>query len=143
MKEAVYTVDEYHDGPLAGFADFDGTLHHYRREFDYDADAYSDIFSLTPIADEVLPLVQERWELWLRWRTAFRAQETTIETRPALPADRRRYEELDGLIWQGLTANESRAVRARGNFHATEARVEWTRLCDGETGPARSNEPPE
>jgi hypothetical protein len=141
MNEAVYTVDDYYDGPLAGFADFGGKPHHYRRQFDHAADEYSDIFRLTPIADDVLPFVKEQWDLWLKWQTAFHAKETTIETHPALPQDRQRYEELKQAVGREVAANESRAVRARGKFHPTGDQVDWARLPDDESGPARANAP--
>lgn len=34
MAEKVYTVDDYHDQPILGTADFQGSPHYYTRIFD-------------------------------------------------------------------------------------------------------------
>jgi hypothetical protein len=133
MEEAVHTVNDNWDGPVAGFADFEGKPHHYEREFDYDVDEYGDIYRLTPIADDVLPLVMEKWEIWLRWRGAFYAGHTTIETHPVLPEERPRYEELDRLVRREIDQQKSRSFRARGYFRRNG--VEWIGVVsDSEDG---------
>ena len=142
MKEVVDTIWAYHDQPRMGVAHFDGGPHYYEREFDDAADEYSDVYSLIPISEPTFGLVMERWQIWLRWKAAFDASETTIETHPALPHERARYDELDQVIRQEIAANRPMAVPARAAFERKGDRVEWTRLPDDDLQqPSASNSP--
>jgi hypothetical protein len=131
MKEVVDTIWLYHDQPRTGVAHFDGRPHYYEREFDDAAQEYTDVYSLTPISDPIFGLVMEKWQIWLRWKAAFRANETTLETHPALPQERPRYDELDQAIQREIAANRSMVLRALGDFDRKGDRVEWTKLPDG------------
>lgn len=84
MSDPIYTVDFFHDRPIEGFANFEGDPHHFKCEFDHDADEYSDVYCLTPISAATLRLVLERWQIWLRWNAAFWAGETLIGYTPSI-----------------------------------------------------------
>src|SRR5579863_2362436 len=113
MSDTVYVVDLFHDRPIEGFANFEGSPHHFRCEFDHDADEYSDVYCLTPISAATLQLVVERWQIWLRWNAAFRAGETSLDTHPALPNENARYDELKKAVCQALKDSETAVYRAR------------------------------
>ena len=129
--EDVYTVTEYHDGPRGGVADFDGAPHVYR-SISLDADERAqdeDRFELSPAAPDVLELALEDRAIWLRWREAFDAGRTTVETHPALPADARRHADIAAVLRRALAIDPARRRVARGEFR--------------ERAPARTDLPPD
>ena len=79
-------------------------LHYYERQFDVGADEWSDTYWLTPIDAETFALAMEAWEIWRRWETAFHQGQTTLPTRPALPQDRARSDELAAILLQRLNS---------------------------------------
>ena len=123
--EAVHTITDHYDGPVRGIANFRGTPHYYERQFDDDADEWSDIYWLTPIDDETFVLAMEAWQIWRRWQMAFHQNQTTLATHPALPADRARADELTEALNHRLVVDERRALAARGKFEHSNDRVAW------------------
>jgi hypothetical protein len=115
-KERVYSVFDYWDGPIQGVADYAGNPHYYHRFFDKAADEYSDIYSLVALDQETTDCLAEQWIIWRRWETAFHAKRTTLETHPALPEDRNRYEELYAMSERKLQECSSTAFNAKGQF---------------------------
>jgi hypothetical protein len=137
--ERVHTVTERYDGPVRGIADFRGRPHYYERQFDAEADEWSDIYWLTPIDPETFALAMEAWEIWRRWETAYHEKRTTLATHPALPEDRARSDELATILDQRLVIDRRCASVAEGRFEwNTEAgawgplRVKWRPHVDGE-----------
>ena len=63
--QIVHAVQDYYDGPIEGFAEFEDAPHHFKCQFDDDADKYSGVYYLTPISADTLHLVIEnsisRW----------------------------------------------------------------------------------
>jgi hypothetical protein len=77
----------------------------------------------------LLPLIEERQAIFLRWKRAFRAQNTTLDTHPALPEERARYEELSKTIGP-IRVDAKRAVSVRAAFRNINVdglgtEVEW------------------
>lgn len=136
MSDPVYAVDLIHDRPIEGFASFEDGPHHFKCEFDEDADEYSDVYCLSPISVATLQLVLDRWQIWLRWNAAFRANETSLDTHPALPNERARYNELNEAIDQALKGSETTASWARAKFLPDET-AEWTRVTSRRVTDAR------
>ena len=136
MGEPVHTIYDYFDQPLRGIADFEGKPHHYEREFDETADDFTDVFRLTPISESIFKLAMEKWQIWSRWLVAFQAGTTTIDSHPALPAERPRYEELQRLVDEHIANARTHMIRARGRFAVSADRsdnprnfeVEWLSL---------------
>ena len=133
--ERVYTINDYCDCPRLGVADFEGKPDIYKCRFDEVEGEWSDEFLLSAIAPDLLALVLEDWEIWLRWERAFHAGETTIKTHPTLPQDRVRHEALKGLIGNRLTdpLGEARKVKAcfrNASSDATEPEVEWLPISE-------------
>jgi len=140
--ERVLTMTDYYDGPRAGIAALDGVPHFYESEWADREDLDTDVFTLSPVPEDVLPLALEDWLIWRRWEVAFHRGEATQETHPALPADRARHDELVGLLTGRMEVDLTRAIRASGEFrwrpdlnesglgfHPLE--VEWTILEHG------------
>jgi len=134
--ERVHTMTDYYDGPRGGIAEFEGVPHFYESECDESADNYASTFRLSPIAPDLLALALEHRAIWDRWWTAFHTGRATEETRPALPADRARHDELHEILKQRLKIDRRRYVRARGTFRTVHGwrgeglaptEVEWER----------------
>ena len=119
--ERVYTMTDYYDGPRGGIASVNGRPHVYTSIFDSSEDEYSDVFELRLVDDTTLQLALEDWEIWLRWEDAHRAGVASLETHPALPADRLRHDEIAPILAARLAALTSPAVRARAEFRPTPA----------------------
>ena len=114
--EAVFTVDDYYDGPRGGVANFRGVPHFYECIFDEKSDDYSDSYLLISMSEEVFKAALENWEMFLRWRKAFDSGDVSLETHPALPRDRSRYEETKRTLDQAMESGRHKAIRVRGEF---------------------------
>jgi hypothetical protein len=114
--ERVYTVNEYYDGPRAGFADFDGVPHAYVSQWNAELDDWDEFFTLRPVSADLLALALEDWAIWARWERAYRAGETTQTTHPALPADAERLAILEPIIEQALTFEPPDGFSATAEF---------------------------
>lgn len=125
--ERVYTMTDYYDGPRRGIADFDGRPHLYTSHFEDMLDGYSDSFELQPIDDATLQLALESWAIWLRWDDAFHAGEVTLDTHPALPADRARHDELDPVLEATFAALPRGVVYATASFRPSEGHTDGGR----------------
>ena len=95
--DKIYTVDDYYDGPVSGVADLNGKPHYYECIFDEETDEYSKVYRLSPISENTLRLVQEQWDIWLRWNETFKDGKIKISTHPALPEDEERCSEIEAL----------------------------------------------
>lgn len=129
--EAVFTVSEYYDGPRGGLANFRGIPHIYECVFDQQHDAYSDSFLLMPVGPEILAAAMTNWKIFLKWREAFDAGQTTLATHPALPEDKARYDETRKRLEVAISLAKPGAIRARASFEilgeATASRDVHTR----------------
>src|SRR5258708_2685808 len=81
--DRVHTVNDYYDGPRLGIADVDGVPHIYEAEFDYSTDEFGDTYFVSPVDENLMALVLEDWEIWLRWNSAFKRGNASAETHPA------------------------------------------------------------
>ena len=124
--EIVYTITDWYDGARGGVADFNGKPHYYECQFDDATDYYSAIYFLQPLDRETFLLALEDWQIWLRWDAAFKQRQATIETHPALPADRERHNELSRLLTDRLVIGAGH-IKATGDFkHGEPTLVKWT-----------------
>lgn len=121
MFEIVHTVTDYYDGPRCGIADLDGAPHLYEAEWREESGNYADTFLLTPIDAETLALALEDWTIWRRWEDAFRRGLADQSSHPALPSDRTRHEQLQGLLRGRLMTDAGRAVRKCGEFRTCQS----------------------
>ena len=126
--QRVYTVNEYYDGEVFGLADFGGQPHAYDREWDTNANEYGSHFLLAPVEPDLLALVLEDWEIWLRWQAAYIQKLATHETHPALPEERERHEALQVLMGDRLEAKRCGALRVSGKFRYRDGitEVRWS-----------------
>jgi len=114
--ETVFTVSEYYDGPRGGLASFHGVPHIYECIFDEKSEVYSDWYLLMPVGPELLTAAMINWKIFLKWRAAFDAGQTTIDTHPALPEDKPRYQENRKTLEQAIALAKPQALRVRGEF---------------------------
>lgn len=133
--EQVYTMTDYYDGPRCGMADFLGRPHLYRSlwaDIDHERD---DVFELFPVDQGIFELALEDWEIWRRWRAAFDHGEVSVDSHPALPADRKRHEEIDKVLKPKLAAFNDSDTTVTGEFEwpkldyrlqGAPGRVRWT-----------------
>lgn len=132
MKEPVYTITDWYDGPRRGVANFEGNPHSYEclwyAGIDTSSDELPGYYLLTPLDAETYQLALEDWAIWERWEAAFAAGTTTQATHPALPEDRTRHDEIEQLLLTKLVANPHSCRRARGEFSYDGGKpfVEWT-----------------
>ena len=129
VRDRVYTVNDYYDGPRLGIADVDGVPHIYEAEFDDSSDEYGDTYFVSPVDESLLALVLEDWEIWLRWDSAFKRGAVSVESHPALPQDRERHEALKIAIGNRLRVDRAHAKYLKARFetsrHDGGAIVEW------------------
>ena len=124
--EIVHTITNWYDGARGGVADLNGKPHYYECQFDDATDDWSAIYFLEPLDRETLVLALEDWQIWLRWNSAFKEHKATIETHPALPADRERHDELSRLLADSLVIGSGH-IKATGDFKYGEPTlVKWT-----------------
>lgn len=132
--DRILTVHDYYDGPRLGIAEHNGIPHIYEAEFDYNADEYAETYFLSPIAEDLLALILEDWQIWLRWDKEFKAGRVDRETHPALPSDRANHERLASLIGDRLKTDPLSRKRYKAHFFRSGpgpistwygARVEW------------------
>ena len=127
--DRVYTVNDYYDGPRLGIADVDGVPHIYEAEFDHSSDEYGDTFFVSPVDEGLFALVLEDWEIWLRWNSAFKRGDVSVESHPALPGDRERHEVLRIAIGDRLRVDRTQATYMKARFgtspHDGSTIVEW------------------
>lgn len=131
--DQIYTIHKYYDGPELGISDYRGKLQIYERRFDEERDDYSSRFLLSPIDPELLSLVLEDWEIWLRWDSAYRQGNVTIKTHPALPEDRQRHEALSKLIGDRLKVDSEHCFSKWARFKS--GKVQWV---DSPTEPPKA-----
>jgi hypothetical protein len=115
-RDRVLTVHDYYDGPRLGVTELNGVPHIYEAEFDYGADEYAATYFLSPIAEELLALVLEDWQIWLRWEKENKAGRAAPETHPALPSDRAKHEQLLALIGDRLKTDPQSRKRYKATF---------------------------
>lgn len=116
--ERAYTVVDYYNGPRRGIADYQGQPHVYERIFDESKDDYSESFRLAPLNAEAFRLAMEDWAIWQLWERAYHAGETDMSTHPALPNERERHKELEGLLADLLVIDSAKAVTRIAHFEA-------------------------
>jgi len=130
MGDRIFTADLFDDRPVEGFASLAGDPHHFKCEYDYIEDEYTEIYRLTPVSAATLGLARERQQISLRWNAAVRAGEISSQGPPALPQERARYEALEAAIARALDAARDRAWRACARF-LPDGSVEWSKLDAG------------
>ena len=134
--ERVHSVSDYYDGPRAGVADYGGSPHRYKSEWDEAADDWGDTFELTPVDAETFLLEIERWHIWRAWERAFHSGRAALESHPGFGGMNARYDELGKLIDSRMVLLKSLDIRPTATFRAPpgqelpgymmrELEVEW------------------
>jgi hypothetical protein len=124
-SDRVLTINDYYDGPRLGIAEVNGVPHIYEAEFDHSTEEYGDTYFLSPLEQELLVLVLEDWEIWLRWDAARKRNEVTLDSHPALPHERSRHDALESAIGNRLKTNPTNRTYLKGTFSMAPAEAEW------------------
>jgi hypothetical protein len=131
-RDIVFTIDHWYDGALEGLAHFQGKLHYYEchwRDWQEIAAEWLAHYWLTPLDPDACCLAQEMLALEEGWREAFRTGATTEATRPLLPQDRARHEEISQLLQQKPADPPDSRLNVKGVFYyGPQVFVEWTLL---------------
>ncbi len=102
--EKVYTVNEFYDCPRLGIADFNDVPHIYEAILNKPEDADENRLYLMNVESDLMELVLEAWDIWIKWKDAYDKGKVTLGSQQALPADQTRHKELKRLIGDRLTA---------------------------------------
>jgi hypothetical protein len=114
--ETVFTVTDYSDWPRKGIANYQGTPHLYECVSNEAKNHDPKLFRLMPLSAEVFQLAMEDWKIWRRWLVAFYEKKAEISTRPALPGDVSRHEELKRILDELLIFDPQKTVMRVGRF---------------------------
>jgi hypothetical protein len=123
--ERVHIVWDYYDCPREGIADFQGRPHLYKCQFSKADDDWTDLYWLMQIDEETFALAKERNEIFVRWKAEFRRGTVTLDTHPARPLERTRYERLQSILGERLNLKPENSVTKRALFDRGFERVEW------------------
>ena len=136
--EIVHVVEDWYDGPRAGYADYQQRPHFFRSLYldGETGDGYipnEDRFELTPVSEQVVEWAIAGHQLWLRWNEAHRAGTLLQEPHDGeriLLEDRARNQQLRDRIEQHLAKHSAPSFIIRGEFEASfgGGRVHWREL---------------
>ena len=116
--ERVHTVSDYYDGPREGLADYGGTPHRYKSQWDHAADDWAETFELTPLDAETFRLEMERWAIWRAWERAFHSGHVTQDSHPGYGGKNARYDELGKLVESRMLSLKPIDVCPTADFRA-------------------------
>lgn len=131
--EDVFTVDDWYDGPRAGFALYHGEPHHYRSLY-LDSDDWieeEDRFELVPVTRELLEAGLEASAIFNRWDAVRQRAQSTGQTEilesgfGALPEERERYLASRKAIAAVEVRGHPLGFVVRGRFELGCRRVQW------------------
>lgn len=126
LSERVYSVLDYHDGPIRGLADYGGRPQLYQAIFSVVDDEWvASTYELSPVSDELFALAMESWSIWLRFDAALRSgavlRPADISDWGALTDELPRRRALQTLLDEHLTIDAAERVLIRGEFRAVQA----------------------
>ena len=70
-------------------------------------------------------VILEGWEIWLRWQAKYKNGEVALDTYPALPEDRPRYETLKRELEGPLVTDPACRIYLRGGFLRGKPADNW------------------
>jgi hypothetical protein len=138
--ERIYAIWDYFEGPRSGIADYLGVPHHFVNDFDEDKEDYTDKFTLRPIDNTTLQMIQRQWDIWRSWELAFHNGQRDKASHPALPGQDETYAQLGIEIKTEIETNTARTIVALAAFRPCanqpelpkgmlrEFEVEWTSI---------------
>ena len=125
----VVTIDDFYDRPRSGIAFYGERLVSYKTLWNEEIDDYSSLYGVTPIDVNLLPLIEEYWEIWKRWDAAFHDGEASRESHPALPDDRARYEELSVLLKFHTEVDQENCLKVEAEFRSARPGWDGIEVC--------------
>jgi len=126
---------DYFDVPNAGIADFRGRPHVFHRQFDDDADEWTDRYILRQVDDELFTLARARHDLFRKWLVQFHRGAVLADGQTVLAQDRPRYLELERQIGRRLDAASDRSFIMRADFWRPDlatgdGEVRWSKVTE-------------
>lgn len=120
----------FQGSPIIGVANFNREPYFYQCLFDKTKNELTTNYLLKPVDNETFKLCMEGEEIRLRWQSAFRLRQTTMDTFPALSSDKIRYEEIKAIVKTKLEKDYNSQIVAKGMFKLSDAGyfVKWDRL---------------
>ena len=123
--DQLLTVHDYYDGPRLGIAEWNGVPHIYEAEYDHSTEDYGDTYFLSPIEPELLALVLEDWNIWLRWEAARKRDEVPADPHGVMPVDAERSVVVRKSIGDRLRRDPENRVHLRAVFNGSMTGVVW------------------
>ena len=117
--DTVQTVWEFYDGPRTGIADFRGKPCYFRCQWDFEAGAYSNVYTLFPVDAETLELALEQWDIWRQWEAAFHAGEAPASSHPGNGGNEW-YAELERRLQARLSDFTTPQFTLHAQFHTVQ-----------------------
>lgn len=115
--DQILTVHDYYDGPRLGIAEWNGVPHIYEAEYDHSTEEYGDTYFLSPIEPELLVLVLEDWNIWLRLAAARKKNEVPADPHGVLPIDSERFAVVKKSIGDRLRSDPGNRRHMRAAFN--------------------------
>ncbi len=113
--EKVYTVNRFYDVPTLGVADYCGVPHIFEAKLEEMVEAWESPFYLSEVASELMSLIMENWDIWIRWKDLKDKGEVDYKSFP-LPEDQKRHKELTDLIGGRLKTEPDQSIMAIAEF---------------------------
>ncbi len=134
MRERVYSVWDFYDGPRTGVADFSNVPCHFESLWNEELDDFANSYVLRELTASIRETANEYDRIWRTWERRFLAGTTSGETHPK--GTDSRFDELtrilDVEIHQleviGIRVPEFTAKRGQENLTegtVKELQVEW------------------
>jgi hypothetical protein len=133
LGKGLYCVRQGGTFPLTGTADCGGKPHLYSRVFSEVDQEYSDEYRVMEIDPDLLALLVEDFQIFLRWRAAFDHRTAPLNTHPALPEDKARHDVLKAAIGDRnrIILEKSKLMNPRfKRFAEFEFEVMWEPVRD-------------
>jgi hypothetical protein len=124
MIDLIFMITDWWDGPKSGFATFHDAPHFFDGVFDELVDDYIDSYYLHPINQEILELAKEEFSIWLRWKKVFDEGKIPIDTHPALPKDRPRFEYIRSILEPAIQIDLETAIQKKARFMVTNSNLQ-------------------
>lgn len=100
-------------------------------------DDYTDHFRLRRVEGEIMRLATLRWKIWCRWKSAYDANQASLESHPALPPDRKEHERLSKELTSRMGALPESNLYAVAQFRSSGSsegipkfEVSWNPVLD-------------
>lgn len=114
--EKVYTVNRFYDCPVLGIADFNGVPHIFEAILDTPENADAGRFYLMPVGPDLMTLVLDAWELWIKVNDSHDKGAAGSGMPPGAVDGTAREKVLKKSVGERLTAIPEKSVIMKAEF---------------------------